>query len=536
MNPAAPPTPLATQRRFPLPILLLGLTAAWTVLWFVHTLGYWEDDAYIHLEFARSVARGHGFAFNGHVVYGDTSPLWVFLLVLFHLVLPDSPQGWMIAGKALTAAACVFALTGIFRFAASLTRELGFEASRRFAAAALLVLVVNPYFGYWAFSGMEALAAAGLACWGLWAATGISPAALTPQRYLLGCVCAGLAPLLRPEMLFFTVLLGLVLFVRWVNLPALFGDKLRLFFGGYALVAGPTLLWGAYAFHAFGTLLPNTNAAKRAGPADSVLRHLLGIYSFGFPLVMLGVLLLAGALLLGSLSSQGRRGLTVAALSDSLDVGGWVLFAWTAVSWLFYLLDHTYVQTRYIFVTAPLLTIALLAMARKLAPRLYTAGLALGLAFGVLASFWVTWPLIRNKVKVDRQYAELAAVLRSLPANAPVAHYSIGEAGFLSEHPLVDLGGITRPGVLPFLFDPDDTRRVWWAHGEGARYMVLQHAPEPGSRFIWGCNLPATGWFLNPRRYRSTDRLELWQLPTVPTLPLPPNMPAADKPKPGLFS
>ena len=26
--------------------------------------GYWEDDAWIHLEFARSVSQGRGFAFN----------------------------------------------------------------------------------------------------------------------------------------------------------------------------------------------------------------------------------------------------------------------------------------------------------------------------------------------------------------------------------------------------------------------------------------------------------------------------------------
>src|ERR1700730_3554089 len=70
-------------------ILLLTLSLIWCLLWFIHSWGYWEDDSFIHLEFARSLASGHGFSFNGAVVYGDTSPLWVFLLVAAHLLVPD---------------------------------------------------------------------------------------------------------------------------------------------------------------------------------------------------------------------------------------------------------------------------------------------------------------------------------------------------------------------------------------------------------------------------------------------------------------
>ena len=53
--------------------VMLLIAALWCVGWFVHSRHYWEDDAYIHLEFARSVAQGHGYEFNDHVVNGDTS-------------------------------------------------------------------------------------------------------------------------------------------------------------------------------------------------------------------------------------------------------------------------------------------------------------------------------------------------------------------------------------------------------------------------------------------------------------------------------
>ena len=109
-------------RRGPMPTLawlLIALSAGICVLWFAHALGYWEDDAWIHLEFARSLAAGHGFRFNGNIVYGGTSPLWVFLLITFHTIVPN----WIAAGKALTAAAAVFSLTGAFFFSRSLVRD-----------------------------------------------------------------------------------------------------------------------------------------------------------------------------------------------------------------------------------------------------------------------------------------------------------------------------------------------------------------------------------------------------------------------------
>ncbi len=524
MNVVVPSAEHNKGRPSPLAAFLLALTAVWVALWFVHTLGYWEDDAYIHLEFARSISRGQGFSFNGHVVYGDTSPLWVWLLAAFHAAIPN----WMTAGKTLTAAAAVFALSGVFVFARNLTRDLGQTRSRTFAAAMLLVLVVNPYFGYWAFSGMEALAAAGLVCWGL-VAVAADPlhTPMVPSRFLLGCLCAGAAPLLRPEMGFFTLLLGLILFVRWVNAPLPFRSKLALFFSGFLLVAGPGIAWAFYAARTFGSVLPNTNAAKRAGPADSVLRHLFQIYAFGFPLVLLGLIALAAWL---SFGRQGKGSLSPETIGRALNPGGWLLFVWTAINCLFYVSDHTYVQTRYIFVTAPVLTVAILAMARKLRPRLYVAGTVFGIIFGVSISLLATWPLIRNKTGVDRNYAALAAFLRSLPPQDAVAHYSIGEAAFLSEHPLIDLGGITRPGIIPFLWDAKDDRRIWWAHEQGARYAVIDHAPEPGSTLVWARQIPTTGWFLNPRRYHGTDRLEVWKLPNSPTIPLPPDMPKEDVP------
>ena len=287
--------------------LLLILALLWCVYWFVHAWHYWEDDAYIHLEFARSFASGHGFAFNGRVVAGDSAPLWVFLLAAMHLLIPD----WLLAGKLLTVLGTALAFSGTYAFARRLAASIlpSSAAATVFPAALVLLLAVNPYFCYWAFSGMESVAASGLACFAVLTATRSQP---TLKSFLTASLLIGLAPLLRPEMFFLSALLILPLVGQWNHLsgkPASL-SKLAAFASALFLVAAPLTLWSMYSLHAFGHILPNTNAAKRAALTDSVPRHLLTIYSAGFPLILCG--LAAGLLYLLLRPSAVRRSLYTA--------------------------------------------------------------------------------------------------------------------------------------------------------------------------------------------------------------------------------
>jgi len=504
------PTPMdpASRRTPPLAWLLLAASAVIVVLWFVVARHYWEDDAWIHLEFARSLAAGRGFEFNGHLVYGDTSPLWVWLLVGAHALVPD----WLAAGKLLAALSALGALSGVFFYARSLVRHAGrwsvhTATASTFAATMLLAFVLSPYFGYWAFSGMEALAAAGFACW---TCALIAPHHLSWQRYICAALLAGLAPLLRPEMAFFTVLVGLVLVLRVRHMRISLTLRVDLFVAGLLLAAAPAVAWGFYALRTFASVLPNTNAAKRAAPADSVIRRLLDIYAFGYPLTLLACLLLAAWFVW--YIAKGRRD-GAASLGQTMHAGGWIVFVWSAVNSVFYVANHTFVQTRYIFVTAPVLTVALLALAYLRWPAVYRGLLALTLGFGLVVSLIATRPLVRNKVQINATSAELAAYMRTLPPDAPVALYSIGELAFLSQHPVIDTGGITRPGIIPYLFGSNDDRRNTWIYEQGAQYEVIDHAPVPGSRLVWSRDVPATGWSFNPHSYSASERLQLWQLP-----------------------
>jgi hypothetical protein len=174
------------------------------------------------------------------------------------------------------------------------------------------------------------------------------------------------------------------------------------------------------------------------------------------------------------------------------------------------------VQTRYIFVTAPVLTMAILAIAAMRFPRVYRGLLGFALCFGVVLSALATWPLISAKKQVDLYYAQLADYVRQLPPEAGVADYSIGEVAFLSGHTIVDTGGITRPSLIPLMADPTEDRRNAWMYAQGAQYDVIDHSPMPGAVLVWSRKIPSTGWTLHLGPSPTFEMLMLWKLPPRP--------------------
>ena len=504
--------------------LLLVLALVWCVIWFVHAWHYWEDDAYIHLEFARSLATGRGFAFNGRVVAGDTAPLWVFLLAAMHLLIP----GWLVAGKFLTALGAALSLAGTYAFARRLASSMlpYHRDAELFPAALVLLLVANPYYCYWVFSGMESVAASGLAFFAVLAATRNRPSTAT---FLTASLLAGFAPLLRPELFFLSALLIFPLIGQWRRLPGKPAEpfKLTVFVSSLLLLTAPVLIWSFYSLHAFGHILPNTNAAKRAAPADSVLRHLLSIYSAGFPLILCG--LIAGILYLLLRPAAVRHSLhravasalrsptessTAASLQPpSLPFAGWIFLLWPLIATLFYIANHTYVQTRYILLTAPGLTIVIVLLALAAVPRtgriLYLAALAAALAVSLLQ----TRPFIRNKELNCQISQDLALYIRDrLPPDAPVAAYSIGQIAFVSQHPILDISGITRPDAIPYLIVPPQAM-VQWARAQGAQYYLAGLQPEPGAVLVYTSNIRFAAWTFHTALYSTSTPVNLWKLP-----------------------
>src|SRR5690242_21735758 len=97
-------------------VLIAGAVVA-GALWFAHTSdrvtapGFPLDDAWIHQQFARNLARGQGFTFNPGVHGGgSTAPLWVLLLWVPARWPDAAVTGARLLGVALALATAVLAV------------------------------------------------------------------------------------------------------------------------------------------------------------------------------------------------------------------------------------------------------------------------------------------------------------------------------------------------------------------------------------------------------------------------------------------
>jgi hypothetical protein len=464
---------------------------ALTVCWFVFSYGYVEDDAFIHLEFARSVAEGHGFAFNGLVTNGDTAPLWVLVLVAIHATGLE----WIECAKL----ACTLGLLSTVLAIWHITHDLAGNGARaqRLSLATVAVTVLNPYFVHWSFSGMESVTALGLSLWAIRATFLGTP---SWRGSLTGAALLGIGPLLRPELLLLAGLCGPVVLWRYGRLAqtgSAAGRWARLA-ALAAILALPLAAWCLYAQATFGSPIPNTNLAKRGGPLGEIGSRLASVYAAGFPVTLCLFPLVAAARFL-----QGKRA----------PAAVWILAIWPLLCVAFYLADHTIVQTRYCLLSMPCLSIVTLWLIEESERPVLLRATTAAMVLVSLATIVVTVvPHVANKKEGVRRFGEIASFLRDhVPQDAPVAVYAIGELAFKSRHPLVDTGGITRPDVIPFMTDRAAT--VSWAKRNGARYVISSEAPEPGAVQAFSTSMPFFGWTFNRSRYRTDTPLVVYQLP-----------------------
>ena len=479
--------------RWPKVNLLFGSVglAILSIVWFVYSYGYIEDDAYIHLEFARSLAEGHGFAFNGLVTNGDTAPLWVLVLFALHWLGIE----WIVSAKL----ACVLGLVSTVLALVCLVRDLD-ERQGRFqllAPAAVLVTVLNPFFVHWSFSGMESVTAVGISLWAI-RATFVRPPSWGGA--LSSATLLGIGPLLRPELLLLAGFgVPVVLWRYWRfaqgEPPARRWSRLALL----AIIGAlPVALWCLYGLLTFGSPIPNTNMAKRGGPLAVVAPRLASVYAAGFLVTLILFPMAAAVRLL-----QGKR----------VSAPIWVLILWPALCVVFYLADHTIVQTRYCLLSMPCLSVATLWL---IADSGGSLKLSLATAVTVLVSLVTVGltvvPHVENKKESGRQFALIGGYLRDhVPKDAPVAVYAIGELAFKSRHPLIDTGGITRPSVIPYMNDPRAT--LAWAKRNGARYYISEQPPESGAVPLYTASMPFLGWTFKHSLYRASQPVTVYRLP-----------------------
>ena len=195
------------------------------------------DDSWIHMQFARNLAEGHGFAYNpGVPVSGSTAPLWTLALGGIFALLGAHPS--IAKALGLAAALATAWLAGWLAEVWTDRPELGL-------LAALLTALSGPMV-WGALSGMEvALAALLVTAAMLLHAAGWTAAA---------SAALGLAALARPESLLLVPLI-------WLG-GALTGRRALRAFGPAVICVVP---WIAFNLATNGSALPATASAKVEG-------------------------------------------------------------------------------------------------------------------------------------------------------------------------------------------------------------------------------------------------------------------------------
>lgn len=244
---------------------------------------YVQDDAFITFRYASMAAQGHGLVLNpGERVEGYTNFLWTALMVLPEKAGWDTPTFSLL----VTLVLMVGAIFTAYRFSSIV---LG-DRSRGLLATA--VLVANMSFVGYGSGGLETMFQTLLVTVvGLLLVETPQRGSATARRLAAGIV-AGVALLVRLDS---TVLVAVWFLLSawhaWRTAPS---DRRAGRTAVAALQLGlPVLVivvpWLVWKYDYYGSLVPNTQAAKSAG---IVVPFLVGLfYVLWFPVRYLGVLL-----------------------------------------------------------------------------------------------------------------------------------------------------------------------------------------------------------------------------------------------------
>jgi len=399
------------------------------------------DDSWIHMQFARNLAEGRGFAYNpGVPVSGSTAPLWTLLLGGAFAVFGSQPALAKVLG--LAAALTSAWLAGRLAEVWTGSRTLGLLASVLTALAGPMV--------WGALSGMEVSLASLLVCASLllnargspWAAAG----------------ALGLAVLTRPEAV-------LLLPLFWLSGPLTWRRGVT-WLAPVAACLGP---WVVFNWATARTPLPATAAAKIEGGLVGLLagiREPVGTMLFARPWqfmsewarwlwqvdALVPILLLPGLWWLGR--RWGRAALAPACV---------LLVHPVAMALLAPYRGPAFQEGRYSIHLLPLVIVVAVAPLAHLSPSTFSPGgrgvrrhaqwtVGLALLAGVLGALppaaarygWGVQNIEAMQVHLGRW------VERHTPPTARLALNDVGAITYFSRREIVDVMGLVTPAIVRF--------------------------------------------------------------------------------------
>ena len=422
--------------------------------------GFPLDDSWIHLTFARNIARGWGFAYNqGEPVAGSTAPLWTLILAFFHSLTRNATV-MVVTAKLLGAILLLVSAIFAFRIACRLTgnKWLGL-------AAGLAVATLGP-MGWAMMSGMEVTLSVALTLAGLYYYLRFR----SGWRSALAWVLFGLAAWARPESL----LLGAL---------AAFDSLLRRFalrqrqslWRGFGIWLAIVLAWLGFNYSLSHTLFPLTYVAKAGNTslfnaiAVGSFSQIKGLLTLGAPsyFAEFCVHLWRANPVLCLLVPVGLVGLVASAFRRGNDSGFLIPLVVLGYAPLIGLVSPTFGAAfqsgRYIGnVTALAAVVGVIGVAylwrwirRRAAGIAVTAILLVMVLFNVVT---VSAATIRNTTQdessINRMQVTLGRWLAgNAPAGATIGCDDVGAIGYFSDRRIFDLHGLVTRQMLGYEHD-----------------------------------------------------------------------------------
>ena len=455
--------------------LVLGGVPLWVAWQLRGALTY--DDAYITLTYAKNIAAGRGFVYNGGMPYlGTTTPLLALLLGGLGALFPRvGVDAWALGVGTI---AWIGGIWTAFFIGRRVTGPWG-------GAFAALIMATLPTFPHVLRAEFPLFIFLGL----------MGVLLSMERRYWPAGVLFGLAYLARGDAVILAGLAGLAALWRDRRMP--WGMA-----GGFLLVFVP---WSIYALGAFGSPLPATLGVKRAHRALGAWPHIvIGFWRW--------LTHSPFALQARFYASALAAGLGLILFGRERHVWGLTLISW---GWL-YALGYGLLNVPFYawYATTLMTSLALggaLALARLGPDGFHPQGNASSQTKPApVRSAWLSmvvwaWILVivlsgawamavkTHRLKTWRNpkieaYLDAAAWLKAnTPADATVGFIEVGTIAFFSDRQIIDLLGLVTPGTEVYLTARDNAGLFKSLHPE---------------YYIRNCNFDA--WGMNRRVHEST--------------------------------
>jgi arabinofuranosyltransferase len=403
---------------------------------------YTTDDTYIYLQFAKNIIAGNGISFNANQpTYGITSPLWLFII---------SIGGWLGSDLYQTAKwmDILFACSSLIVF---YLLSLQIIKDKAVAITSVIAFSVNAWFMRWAGSGMETSLAVFLLL--------LMMLYYIRMKYSLSIFFTALLTLVRPEGSLFALIIFVdILFFKSIENKKWMFVKLA---GIFLCVIIP---WIIYARSVFGTFIPNTMLGKVGFNFSlhesyttfvDVLQTLA--VTDGIAIIIIAIF----ALKMLFKKSVGAENSIIHKLIE-LFRNNFLLFGWSLVVLLFYILSDTNVVSRYLLLIIPVLIIYGFYflygyLKTKYDERYVYFGIFMLTAFVMMQNQIFYHRVVRPGIESFSSGMEncLIPIGKWLQKNtdpkATVLVGDIGAIGYYSDRKIYDVAGLVSPEFLPLL-------------------------------------------------------------------------------------